>query len=130
MADFKFNDTIVTVGTVDGVMGYTHDSVEVTVTSSMTQGSLLKADGTEAAIADAADVVGAIDDLEFLRKVRSGDGQVASGSQVTVAVVKRAAILNDKGVKYSGGELIDTAGKAALGKDIKFTSIADDTLIK
>lgn len=124
MADFSYNDTLVVMTKLDS-LGYTHDSVTVTVTSTMTQGSLLLADGSEAAPADAANVAGAIDDLEFLRKLYDGEGQVAVGSQVTIAVAKRGCILNESNLKFNDGSAIDATAKAALGVTNKFTTVSD-----
>lgn len=125
MADFKFNEEVVVLNKFDS-FGMTHDSVTVTVTDTMKQGSLLKADGTEAATADAALVVGVVDDLEFLRKLRGGDGQVATGSDVTIAVAKRGVMFNEAALAYTDGA-IDAAGKAALSVFInKFGTIGDD----
>jgi hypothetical protein len=128
MTKFSFNDSVVVLGSLD-LTGYPHDSVEVTVTPTMTQGSLLKADGTEALQAEAADVVGAIDDLEFLNKLRSGADTVPVGSKVLVSVAKRGCILNDKVLQYKDGSKIDDAGKAALAPTNKFASVGNDSTI-
>ncbi len=124
MADFDFKDEIVSLGGVDSTSGgWTHDSVLVTVTETMTQGSLLKADGTEAALADAADVVGAIDDLTFRRH----RDELKAGDEVLAAVAKRGLTLNTTALKYTDGA-IDAAGKAALAAAgmNKFSVVADD----
>lgn len=128
MAKFSYNDTVVVLGKLD-LLGYSHDSVEVTVTDTMQQGSLLKADGSEAAKSEAADVVGAIDDLEFLNKLRSADNTVPVGSKVLISVAKRGCIMNDKVLQYKDGSKIDDAGKAALAPTNKFASISDDPTI-
>lgn len=128
MADYKFNDSVVVLNKFDS-FGMTHDSVEVTMTATLKQGSLLKADGTEAATADAADVVGVVDDLELLRKQRSGDGVVPVGSKVTIAVAKRGCEFNEAALAYKDGA-INAAGKAALAVFInKFGTIGDDSQI-
>lgn len=127
MADFNFNEEIVVLGGVDSTSGgYTHDSVEVTVTATMKQGSLLKADGTEAATADAADVVGAIDDLMFRRH----RDELEVSDTVKIAVAKRGLTLNESALAYTDGA-IDAAGKAALAAAgmNKFGTVADDAQI-
>ena len=127
MADFDFKDEIVTLGGVDSTSGgYTHDSVLVTVTATMQQGSLLVADGTEAATADAANVVGAIDDLTFRRH----RDELAVGDQVLASVAKRGLTLNETVLKYTDGD-IDAAGKTALAAAglNKFATVADDPAI-
>ncbi len=128
MTKFSFNDSVVVLGSLD-LVGYPHDSVEVTVTATMKQGSLLKADGTEATQAEAADVAGAIDDLEFLNKLRHASDTVPVGSKVLVSVAKRGCILNEKVLQYKDGTQIDTAGKAALAPTNKFASVGDDATI-
>ncbi len=128
MAKFSFNDSVVVLGSLD-LVGYPHDSVEVTVTATMKQGSLLKADGSEATKAEASEVVGAIDDLEFLNKLRSAAHTVPVGSKVLVSVAKRGCILNDKVLQYKDGSKIDDAGKAALAPTNKFASVGNDATI-
>lgn len=125
MADFDFKSEIVTLSGVD-VRGYTHDSVEVTVTATMKQGSLLIADGTEAAAADAANVVGAIDDLTFRRH----RDELEVGDVVLASVAKRGLVLNTAALVYTDGA-IDAAGKAALAAAgmNKFATVADDSAI-
>ena len=127
MADFDFNTEIVVLGGVDSTSGgWSHDSVEVTVTATMKQGSLLKADGTEAATLDAADVVGAIDDLMFRRH----RDELDTGDTVKIAVAKRGLTLNENALSYTDGA-IDAAGKAALAAAgmNKFGAVADDATI-
>lgn len=128
MTKFSFNNSVVVLGALD-LDGYSHDSVEVTVTATMVQGSLLKADGTEATKAEAADVVGAIDDLEFLNKLRAAADTVPVGSKVLVSVAKRGCILNDKVLQYKDGSKIDDAGKSALAPTNKFASVGNDATI-
>jgi hypothetical protein len=127
MADFDFKSEIVSLGGVDSTSGgYTHDSVLVTVTATMKQGSLLKADGTEAATAEAATIVGAIDDLTFRRHL----DELEVGDEVLAAVAKRGLILNESALVYTDGA-IDAAGKAALAAAglNKFSTVADDSSI-
>lgn len=127
MADFDFKSEIVTLGGVDSTSGgYTHDSVLVTVTATMKQGSLLLADGTEAALLDAANVVGAIDDLTFRRHL----DELEVGDQVLASVAKRGLIFNESALSYTDGD-IDQAGKDALAAAglNKFSTVADDPQI-
>lgn len=124
MADFDFNDEIVTLAGFEGT-GISHDSVEVTVTATMKQGSLLKADGSEAAEADADDVVGVLDDLTFRR--HREDLEV--GDKVLAAVAKRGLVLNESALAYTDGAIND-AGKAALAAGMnKFATVANDSTI-
>lgn len=87
------------------------ESVRVTVTATMGNGSLLKADGTEGAVADAATVVGVIDDPKF------DEGFYSTGDVILVPVLKRSGVANGKVIKFSdaayGGEAL-TALNAAL----------------
>lgn len=123
MADFDFNSEIVVLGGCDEI-GYTHDSVEVTVTSTMKQGSLLNAAGVEVATADAATVAGAIDDLNFRRHA----DELEAGDTILIAVAKRGLILNTSALVYTDGD-IDTAGKTAFAASgmNKFSAVADST---
>lgn len=122
MADFNFNDEIVTLSGVEG-LGYTHDSVIVTVTATMFQGSLL-ADDTEVATVGASTVNGAIDDLNFRRHRED----LAVGDEIKVAVAKRGLVLNESALVYTDGA-IDADGKAALAASgmNKFSTVANAT---
>lgn len=123
MTDFDFNSEIVVLGGISE-LGYTHDSVEVTVTDTMQQGSLLDSDGLEVATADAANVAGAIDDLMFRRHA----DDLETDDVLTVAVAKRGLILNTSALVYTDGD-IDTAGQTALAAAgmNKFGTVADST---
>lgn len=83
------------------------ESVLVTPTATMTHGSALKADGTEALAAEAANVVGFIDDIQF------GEFNGDNTATVLVNVVKRNAIINEDAIKYSDAAW-DAAGTAAV----------------
>lgn len=87
-----------------GGNAYTHKSAEVTVTATMGNGSFVKADNTEAAIADVALVTGFIDDERF------DDGFYAVGDVVMTRVAVRNVIANSDVVHYSddvfGGEAL------------------------
>lgn len=122
MADFNFNDEIVTLGGFEG-FGISHDSVEVTVTATMKQGSLVTAAGVEVATAGFATVAGVIDDLMFRRH----RDELAVDDVITVAVAKRGLILNDSVLVYTDGA-IDANGKAALAAYMnKFATVANST---
>lgn len=76
-----------------GGSAYTKETVEITMTSTMANGSLLLADNTEAAAADAATVAGVVDapELELYEE----------GDVVVVSVVKRGVILNKDALTFS-----------------------------
>lgn len=97
-----------------------YESVLVTVTDTMKNGSLLVAAGTEAAIADAADVVGVIDDLKF------DEGFYTTGDVILVPVAKRDSILNGSVLTFSDGERTNEALPliAAAGNTIQ-TAVVD-----
>lgn len=124
--DLNLNEEMVVLGSVKSDVGFTHDNVEVTLTDTMKQGSLLKADGTEVAAAAANnDIVGVIDDL-YLRRHRE---EMAAGDKVMVAVAKRGLIFNSLAVKYADGNAIDAAGQAVLsGAMNKFATPSVETL--
>lgn len=78
----------------DPKLGY--ESVLVTVTATMGNGSLLVAAGTEAAAADAALAVGIIDDPKF-----DESDFYSVGDVVLVPVLKRNGIANSDVIKFS-----------------------------
>lgn len=122
MADFDFNSGIVVVDSVKD-LGFVHDTVEVTYTATMKQGSIVDADGVELATADAANAVGVIND-EFIKNWAATEASV--GDTLKVSVAKRGAIFNESALVFTDGA-IDDAGKAALAAGMnKFTVIADD----
>lgn len=125
MADFDFKTEIVTLGGIADT-SYTHDSVAVTVTATMKQGSILNAAGVEIAAAGFATAAGVIDDLTFRRHADT----LTVGDVVLASIAKRGLILNESAITYSDAA-IDAAGKAALvaaGLN-KFAAVADDAAI-
>ena len=108
-ADLNLLEEQVVLGSVHSDSGFTHDTLEVTYSATLKQGSLLKADGSEAATADATDVIGAVDDLTIRR--HSDDLEV--GDTLKISVARRGLVLNRSVLKYSDGA-INAAGEAAL----------------
>lgn len=88
---------------------YNCDDVTVTWATGMTAGALIKADGTWAAIADAALVVGVVTDVRAMNLT----GELVNGTQYVMAVGKRGLILNKTLLKFSDGN-INTAAQAIL----------------
>lgn len=88
---------------------YNCDDVTVTWATGMTAGALLKADGTWAATADAALVVGVLTDVRALNL----EGALVNGQTYKMAVGKRGLILNKNLLKFSDGN-INAAAQAAL----------------
>ncbi len=87
------------------------DSLEVTKTATMSHGTLLKADGTEAADADitAGDAVYVIDDLLI--------ADVATGDEYTARVVKALDRVKFYGANLKvGATALTTAQLTAFGK--------------
>ncbi|AHK11519.1 hypothetical protein S140_112 [Shewanella sp. phage 1/40] len=87
----------VVLNTLSAAMGgnMSYESVLVTVTATMQDGSMLIAAGTEAAAADAATVTGIIDFPQF----EVGDYQV--GDVILVPVVIRDAVVNMGALHFS-----------------------------
>lgn len=81
------------VGTQVSGNAYTHESVEVTKTSTMTNGSLLLATNLEAAVEDAATVTGIIDYPQI--------DLAETGDVVLVSVAKRSVIANTDVINFS-----------------------------
>lgn len=74
--------------------GYSHETVSVTVTATMGNGSLL-AEGVEIAAAAAATADGILDDARF------DEGFFAVGDVVTTRVAKGHCVANTKVIKFS-----------------------------
>ena len=72
-----------------------YESALVTVTATMGNGSLLLADNTEGAVADAATVVSVIDDPKF------DEGFYSVGDVLLVPIAKRNFIANSDVIKFS-----------------------------
>lgn len=93
------------------------DEMTVTWVTAMKPGALIKADGTWAAAADVADVVGVVVDVKALNLT----GELTTGSTYKMAVGKRGLILNKNLLKFSD-TAINAAGVALLeDKAIKVT---------
>lgn len=105
------NEKVVSFGSVNrnGTLGWDVDQVEVTLSATLKQGSILKADGTELAVAAAADARYVIDDFS-MRTHREDLGD--SGTR-NVVVLRWGHVLNEDVVAFSDAA-VDTAGKAAL----------------
>lgn len=93
------------------------DEMTVTWVTGMKPGALIKADGTWAAAADAASVVGVVVDVKALNLT----GELVTTTTYKMAVGKRGLILNKNLLKFSDAA-INAAGIAALeAKAIKVT---------
>ncbi len=94
------------VTTDTGGNAYTHESIQVTVTATMANGSLMLATGLEAAEADAATVVGILDAPEL-------EG-TAVGDVIFTRLAKRNVIANTLVLKYSDESDVTTSALTAL----------------
>jgi len=93
---------------------YCCDDVNVTWSTGMTAGALVKADGTWAAKADAAAVVGVVVDVRALNLT----GDLTNATQYQMAVGKRGLILNKKLLRFSDSAqdpTTDAAQATAIG---------------
>lgn len=126
MADLDLNVEQVVLGSVDADAGYTHDSVTVTLTATMKQGSILGADGVELAVLDADDAVYVIDDLTIRRHLED----YTVGDELLITVASRGLILNENVCVFTDAG-INTAGKTALKAFMnKFSApVVDSTLV-
>lgn len=79
---------------------YTCDDVNVTWVTGMSAGAMIKADGTWAAKADAADVVGVVVDVRALNLT----GSLVNSTQYQMAVGKRGLILNKNLLRFSDSQ--------------------------
>lgn len=98
-----------------GGNAFTHESVEVTVTATMGNGSFLVG-ATEAAIADVATVDGILDDERF------DSGFFEVGDVVLTRVAKRSVIANADVVKFSDAAFGGEALAILDAKDVIFQS--------
>lgn len=104
-------------GVFSSDLGHCVREMNLVKTATMKIGSVLKADGTEAAAAADAALV-----LVWTNALFSID-DVAVGETFTAVVAKRDLTLNRYKLFYSNGDLIDDAGVAALEEhDLKATA--------
>ncbi len=89
----RYDVTLGGLQTEFGGTAFTHESVVVTKTATMSHGSMLVAANTEAAIANVALVTGVIDDPSI--------DLIATGSTALVSVARRGCIFSTAGLKYS-----------------------------
>lgn len=109
MADSTFkNVTANFAQDVYGGKGMSHDTVVVTKTATMGQGSILKDDGTEAAKLDAATATHIID-FNAIETAEVGD-------VVAVSAVKALAQVYKANLKFSDGAYTSEALTALEGK--------------
>lgn len=108
------------LGIVDSTdAGFSFEDMLVTHADGMQAGALIKADGTWAAPADAANIYGVLGDLRYLEPV---DSELVVGDQYTARVGVRSLTLNKNLLKYNTGAVIDTTGIDTLkAKNIKVT---------
>jgi hypothetical protein len=102
----------------------THKDAEVTVTATMKHGSLLKSDLTEAAKADAADVVFIINEPTIT--------DTPSGEFKFLSVVDRMCKVNTDALTFSDGEYTNEALPKLVEKQITFdkaVALADDDIL-
>lgn len=100
-----------------GDTGWNFEEVEMDYTTDLVAGLLVKADGTPAAVADAADVYGVLVDRKVLPGVTKHDGATPmAGEKLPMTIAVRGLTLNALKLVYSDGTAIDAAGKLALSK--------------
>ncbi len=99
-------------------IGYCFREMVLTKTDTMVLGSVLNADGVEAAGAGDAEVV-----LTWTDAMLGDFDMIETGEQFAAVVAKTGATLNRYKLVYSSGDLIDDAGVAALeAKGLKVTN--------
>ena len=121
MSTLDLNDYQVVLNAVKtDLAGFTHETVDVTWTATMKNGSIVNASGVEIAAAAYATAAGVIDDLT----ARNLDGAVGTGDTISVSVAKRGCVFNDAVVTYTDG-LIDANGKAVFAGNMNtFSTVA------
>ena len=108
-----------TVETLVSGNGYSHESVEVTVTATLGNGSMLIGDA-EAAVADAANVDGIIDDAKF------DDGFYEVGDVVLTRVAKGHCVANSDVIKFSDAAYNGEALTSLEAKGVIFRTADTD----
>lgn len=108
------------VQTEIGGNSYTHESVEVTVTATMGNGSLLLANNTEGAVAAAATVEKIIDDPKF------DDGFYTVGDTAFIRVATNNVIANSDVIKFSDAAYGSETLTALLAAGVKLQSAETD----
>lgn len=89
--------------------GFTHDTIQITWTATMKNGSILNASGVELAVAGAADAVMVLNDFS----ARNFDEGLEVGDVLEVAVARRGCVFNEAVCVFTDAG-IDAAGKTAL----------------
>lgn len=97
-------------GVFSSDLGHGVREVTLVKTATMKIGSILKADNTEAAVADAADAAKVLIWTDALFSIED----VAVGASFTAVVAVRDLTLNRFATLYTNGTAIDDAGVAAL----------------
>ena len=96
-------------------IGYSVEEVSVTWAAGMAAGALLKADGTWAAIADAASVAYVLIDARVPREAQD----FVVGTQYKLVAAERAMTLNKNLLKFRDGAINAAAVTALEAKGIK-----------
>jgi len=116
------------VGTEFGGNGYTHETIEVVVTDTMCNGSLLVG-SVEAAVADIATVDGILDDPKFPMVGTAGAPEVGQsldffsvGDTVMVRVAKNNVIANSDVINFSDANYDGETLTILEGKGVKTQS--------
>lgn len=90
-------------------------TAEITYATTIKNGMLIKKDGTLAAVADAADVIGVLADERLVGGLCGCDGGLEVGKGYKFAYITRGGTLNKIKLFYSDGTTaIDAAGITAL----------------
>ncbi len=122
--DLDLNDYQVVLNKVKSDLGgFTHDTVTVTWTDTMKNGSLLDSDGVELAVASAGSEYYVVDDMQ----ARNLNEDLEAGDEVLLACAHMGCVFNEDVLVYTDDSIGDT-GKATLrGYFNKFsaTSVED-----
>lgn len=106
----NLNDFQVVLNAVNSELpGFTHDTVQVTHSDTLKNGSVLDSTGAELAVADAANAYYVVDDLVM----RDLSEELEVGDTLDIACAHRGCVFNEDVVVFSDAD-IDTTGKTAL----------------
>lgn len=120
VTDLDLNDYDVVLNSVQSdLAGFTHDTVQVTWSDTMKNGSLLDSTGAELAVASAGTEYYVVDDII----ARNLDEDLTAGDTVELACAHMGCVFNEGVIVYSD-DVIGTTGKTTLqGYFNKFDSI-------
>ncbi len=118
MADLNLTEEMVVLG---GLKGWnTHTNIEVVISDTLKQGSILDSSGNELEQADASSSRYVVNDLNIRRWLEEYD----TGDTLLIAVVNGGCILNEDACVYSDGDITADGQTVLRNYKNKFSTIS------